>query len=124
MIQLYLDKRLEFSENQAITATAESENAIDFGVENCSAAGRAITIRIKEDFVGGTSLKFVLQDSADGLAYTDALTSPAFQTAQLKAKGTDVFYSLAIPKGLRRFIRLKYEAAGSFTKGKVHAVLD
>ena len=124
MIHLYLDKRLEFSENQAITATAESENVIDFGVENCSAAGRAITISVKEDFVGGGSLKFVLQDSADGLAYEDALTSPAFQTAQLKAKGTDVFYSLAIPKGLRRFIRLKYEAAGSFTKGKVHAVLD
>ena len=124
MIHLYLDKRLEFSENQAITATAESENVIDFGVENCSAAGRAITIRIKEDFVGGGSLKFVLQDSADGLAYEDALTSPAFQTAQLKAKGTDVFYSLAIPKGLRRFIRLKYEAAESFTKGKIHAVLD
>ena len=124
MIHLYLDKRLEFSENQAITATAESENVIDFGVENCSAAGRTIDIRIKEDFVGGGSLKFVLQDSADGLAYEDALTSPAFQTAQLKAKGTDVFYSLAIPKGLRRFIRLKYEAAGSFTKGKIHAVLD
>lgn len=124
MTNLYLDKRHEFSENQAITGTAESENAIDFGVEKCSAAGKAIDIRIKEDFAGGTSLQFVLQDSADGVSYTDKLTSPTFQTAQLKAKGGEVFYSLVIPKGLRRFIRLKYEAAGMFTKGKVHAILN
>lgn len=124
MTNLYLDKKLEFSENQAITASAESENAIDFGAEHGSAAGKAIDIRIKEDFTGGTSLQFVLQDSADGVSYTDKLTSPTFQTAQLKAKGEDVFYSLAIPKGLRRFIRLKYQAAGTFTKGKVHAILN
>lgn len=124
MNNLYLDKRLEFSENQAITASAESENALDFGVEHGSAAGKAIDIRIKEDFAGGTSLQFVLQDSADGTTYTDKLTSPAFQAAQLKAKGEDVFYSLAIPKGLRRFIRLKYAVTGTFTKGKVHAILN
>ena len=124
MINLYLDKRLEFSENQAITGTAESENVLDFGVEHGSAAGKAIDIRIKEDFTGGTSLQFVLQDSADGTSYTDKLTSPAFQAAQLKAKGTEVFYSLAIPKGLRRFIRLKYAVTGTFTKGKVHAILN
>ena len=91
MTNLYLDKRLEFSENQAITASAESENALDFGVEKCSAEGKAIDIRIKEDFAGGTSLQFVLQDSADGTSYVDKLTSPAFQVAQLKAKGEDVF---------------------------------
>ena len=124
MINLYLDKRLEFSENQAITASVESENALDFGVEHGSAAGKAIDIRIKEDFAGGTSLQFVLQDSADGTTYTDKLTSPAFQAAQLKAKGEDVFYSLAIPKGLRRFIRLKYAVTGTFTTGKVHAILN
>lgn len=124
MNNLYLDKRLEFSENQAITTSAESENALDFGVEHGSAAGKAIDIRIKEDFAGGTSLAFVLQDSADGTSYTDKLTSPAFQAAQLKAKEGEVFYSLAIPKGLRRFIRLKYQAAGTFTKGKVHAILN
>jgi len=124
MTNLYLDKKLEFSENQAITGTAESENALDFGVENGSAAGKAIDIRIKEDFIGGTSLQFVLQDSADGVSYTDKLTSLTFQTTQLKAKGEDVFYSLAIPKGLRRFIRLKYAVTGTFTKGKVHAILN
>ena len=124
MTNLYLDKRLEFSENQAITTSAESENALDFGVEKCSAEGKTIDIRIKEDFAGSTSLQFVLQDSADGTSYVDKLTSPAFQVAQLKAKGEDVFYSLVIPKGLRRFIRLKYVVTGTFTKGKVHAILN
>lgn len=124
MINLYLDKKLEFSENQAITATTESEHAIDFGVEKCSAAGKAIDIRIKEDFSGGTSLQFVLQDSADGLSYEDKLTSPAFQSAQLTSSGTDVFYSLVIPKDLRRYIRINYVVSGVFDKGKVNAILN
>lgn len=124
MNNLYLDKMLELSSNQAITATKESENAIDFGVEKCSAAGKYIDIRIKEDFQGGTSLQFVLQDSADGAGYEDKLTSPAFQTSQLKATGTDVFYSLVIPKGLRRYIRINYVVSGTFTKGKVNAILN
>ena len=99
MINLYLDKRLEFSENQAITGTAESENALDFGVEHGSAAGKAIDIRIKEDFAGGTSLQFVLQDSADGTSYTDKLTSPAFQASQLRRRGKTCFIRLPFRKG-------------------------
>lgn len=124
MINLHLDKRLVLSDNQAITNTAESEHVIDFGVEHASAAGKLIDIRLTETFTSGTSLQFVLQGSADGTSYEDKLTTSVFQTAQLKASGEDVFYSIAIPKGLRRYIRLKYIASGTFTHGKVHAILN
>lgn len=124
MINLYMDKMLELSSNQAITGTTESDNSIDFGTEKCSAAGKRIDIRIKQDFASGSSLQFVLQDSEDGIAFTDKLTSTAFTVSSLKSSGTDVFYSIPIPKGLRRFIRLKYVALGTFTKGKIHAALN
>lgn len=124
MTNLYLDKGLELSSDQAITTTAESQNAIDFGVDSCSADGKRIDFRIKEKFVGGTSLKFILQDSANGTSFEDKLTSPTFVVAALVESQKEPLYSLVIPKGLRRYIRVKYEANGTFTKGKIHAILN
>lgn len=124
MINLYLDKCLEVSNNQAVTRTAESENVIDFGVSSCSAAGKSVDFRIKEKFTGGTSLKFVLQDSEDGASFDDKLMSPVFQAAVLEESKAEPFYSLVIPKGLRRYLRVKYEVQGSFTRGRIHAILN
>lgn len=124
MTNLYLDKRLELSSDQAITTTAESQNAIDFGVNSCSADGKRIDFRIKEKFQGGTSLKFILQDSANGTSFDDKLTSPVFAAAALVESQKEPFYSLVIPKGLRRYIRVKYDVQGTFTKGKIHAILN
>ena len=124
MTNLYLDKRLELSSDQAITTTAESQNAIDFGADSCSAEGKRIDFRIKEKFQGGTSLQFILQDSANGTSFDDKLTSPTFNTAALVESQKEPFYSLVIPKGLRRFIRVKYDVQGTFTKGKIHAILN
>ena len=124
MINLYMDKKLELSSNQAITNTAESENVIDFGVKQASAAGKHIDFRIKETFQGGTSLQFVLQDSEDGVSFTDKVTTPAFDTAALKASTGSPFYSIAIPKGLRRYIRINYVVSGAFTSGKIHAIMN
>lgn len=124
MANLYFDKRLELSSDQAITTTAESQNAIDFGVDSCSADGKRIDFRVKEKFVGGTSLKFILQDSANGTSFEDKLTSPVFNTAVLTESQKEPLYSLVIPKGLRRYIRVKYEVNGTFSKGKIHAILN
>lgn len=124
MTNLYLDKRLELSSDQAITTTAESQNAIDFRTDSCSADGKRIDFRIKEKFQGGTSLKFILQDSANGTSFDDKLTSPVFAVAVLVESQKEPFYSLVIPKGLRRYIRVKYDVQGTFTKGKIHAILN
>lgn len=122
MATLGLDKRLEFSNNQKITVTAESEHVIDFGTERAASAGRMISLRIKEAFQGGTSLQVIVQDSADNSGFTDAVTTPAFVTAQLTVSSKEPFYTIALPS-LRRYVRLKYQVSGTFTAGRLHAIM-
>jgi len=125
MNNVYLDKKLELSDNQAITSgTIESQNVIDFGVENASAGGKAIDIRVSETFDGGTSVQFVLQDSADGVSFTDKVTTAAYQTADLKVSSAKPLCSIAVPDGLKRYMRLKYVVVGTYTKGKIHAIMN
>ena len=125
MNNLYLDKKLELSDGQSITSgSIESQNVIDFGVEHGSAEGKSIDIRVTEDFAGGTSVQFVLQDSANGTTFTDRITSTAYPAASLKTSHGNPLCSIAVPAGLGRYMRLKYVATGTFTKGKVHAILN
>ncbi len=123
-MSLYLDKNLTFSDKQAITSTTESENAIDFGKGcKCSAAGRLIEFRASEEFAGGTGITFILQDSEDGSSYTDKVTSVEIPLAALNEKTGNAIATIAIPKGLRRFIRIKYNVNGSFSKGKITSMI-
>lgn len=125
MNNVYLDKKLELSDSQAITSgTIESQNVIDFGVKNASAGGKAIDIRVSETFTGGTSVQFVLQDSADGVSFTDKVTTAAYQTANLKVSSAKPLCSIAVPDGLKRYMRLKYVVGGTYTKGKIHAIIN
>lgn len=125
MNNMYLDKKLELSDNQAITTgTIESQNIIDFGVENGSAGGKAIDIRVTETFTGGTSVQFVLQDSANGTAFEDKVTTAVYQTAALTVSTGKPLCSIAVPVGLRRYMRLKYVVVGTYTKGKIHAIMN
>ena len=108
MNNLYLDKKLELSDDQSITGgSVESQNVIDFGVEHGSAEGKSIDIRVTEDFAGGTSVQFVLQDSANGTTFTDRITSTAYPAASLKTSHGNPLCSIAVPAGLGRYMRLK-----------------
>lgn len=61
-----LDDLLKFSDNQAITATANSENIIDLGKDREIAAGNPVPllVTVKEDFNNLTSLKVSIETSA------------------------------------------------------------
>lgn len=125
MGNLYVDKMLIFSDGQAVTGSTESNNVLDMGVKEGSAGGKMIDLRITEDFTGGASLQFVLQDSDNGTSFNDIVTTPSFNSSQLKGNGKEPLYSIAIPKHTKRFLRVKYAvSSGSFTKGKVSAVLN
>ncbi len=123
-MSLYLDEKLTFSNKQAITGTAVSENVIDFGVGNkCSAAGRNIEVRVAEELQGGTSITFQLQDSDDGVSFNTKVTTTAMPTAALNKVTGEAAAFIAIPKGLGRFIRLNYSVAGTYTSGKITAMI-
>lgn len=124
---MYVDKELELSSEQAVTASAASTNYIDQGAAMDAGMSQqkhlAITVDVAADSAAnGASVTFQLQcdsDSAFGSAKTVA-QSGAIAEAELVA-GKQVF--IPLPVGLdERYIRLYYSVSGeNLTAGKFTA---
>lgn len=118
---MILDADLVFSNKQAVTATAESTNTLDLGVAG-DAIGQELTIHVVVDtaFSTLTSLTVSLETSANNSTWTTVLSGPAIARASL-TKGASIF-CVRVPRGLSRYVRLKYTVGGSnATAGKVTA---
>lgn len=131
---MIIDSRTEFSDKQAITATANSTNVIDLGAEGSTfdgvqllkALGRGcnipLNVQVTEDFDNLTSLAIILQESAD-----EAFTVPIERDRQvvLLADLVTGFQSRIdkIPfKIQNRYIRFRYEVTGAApTQGQISA---
>lgn len=120
-----LDEQLKFSEDQAITATANSTNTIDLGIGREVAFGNPISLYVivKEDFNNLTSLKIAVQ-TANNSDMTNAveLASSTALLANLK-KGDKIPLSF-MPAGNKGYVRLAYTVTGTApTTGKISAYL-
>jgi hypothetical protein len=123
-----LDKELEFSDAQAVTATAASTNVIDMTVAAPN-IGRGqepiyaqVQVNTTADASGSATVTFTLEDSADNSSYSAVYTTAAIGKATLVA-GYIVF-TVALPATLRRYIRVNYTVAtGPLTAGKFDAYL-
>lgn len=129
---MIFDKENLYSDKQAITVTAVSENVIDFGADHAyvvqpNEKGMIHNlVQVTEDFVGLTSLKVTLQTSVDE-AFSSPITvveSGAVLAADLKAGYK--FPLTCLPEGLKQYVRLNYTVAGTASAGNVMAglVLD
>lgn len=113
-----IDKFLELSAAQVVTATAPTTNVIDAGATKNANLGRDIgsgeplflefSVATTATAVGAATVVMALQDSADNSAFADVLTTIAVPVASLVAGAT--FY-LPLPPGLRRYIRGNYTVA-------------
>lgn len=118
---MILDAELLFGKDQAVTATATSTNVIDLGVAG-DAIGQELTFHVivTAVFATLTSLAVSIETSADDDTYTPVLSGPAIAAASL-TKGKEIF-TVRVPRGLSRYVRLKYTVAGSnATTGKITA---
>lgn len=124
-----LDKFLQYSDKQAITATAVSTNVVDAGATKNAAIGRDLgagtplflAVNISQDFAasGAGTLTVTLQDSADNSSFADVASFGTLSLAQLKA-GQRYWVGLPIPT--RRYTRVNYTVAtGPMTAGVVSA---
>ena len=119
------DKEGQFSDNQAITATAVSENVVCLaqGPMKEVAYGTPIPIRIQvtEDFAGATSVEFQLETSAtEDFASSKVMDkTDAIPVADLKAGYVAAIDN--IPKGNLGYARLQYKVVGTATAGKITA---
>lgn len=124
-----IDKNLQISSAQAITATAVSTDVIDAGATKNPAIGRdlgggtqlflEVTVGATFTAAGAGTLTIALQDSADNSSFADVLTTPALALASLVVGAR--FY-IPLPARMRRYIRANYTVAtGPMTAGNLSA---
>jgi len=124
-----LDKFLQYSDKQAVTATAVSTNVVDAGATKNPAIGRDLGagtplflfLSVSQTFTaaGAATLVATLQDSADNSSWADVASIGPLSLAQLTA-GTSKWVGLPIPT--RRYTRVNYTVAtGPMTAGIISA---
>ena len=122
---MILDKQGMFSDDQAVTASAASENLIDLGVARDIGKGKPIPIlcQVTTAFATLTSLTVALQVD-DNSSFSSAKT--VLTTAAIAAASLVAGYKFAldyVPRGTdERYVRLYYTVAGSdATAGNISA---
>ncbi|WP_319780309.1 Bbp16 family capsid cement protein [Maridesulfovibrio sp.] len=122
---MYLDKELCFCEEQAVTASAVSQNVLNAG-EDCGSGG---SVKLKvlvdgEDFATLTSLRVGVQASeAEDFALFDTLfESGSIPVAELKQGYS--FPLPSLPGQHKAFLRLSFTVTGSnATAGRLSGYL-
>lgn len=121
---MIIDKLLQVSDGQAVTASAASTDVIDFGQANPNTgmddrSKMVITVDESADAAGAATVTFSVQDSADNATFADVAVTGAIGKASLAA-GKQVV--IPMPTKLRRYCRVYYTVAtGPLTAGKFSA---
>lgn len=119
-----IDAQLQFSENQAITETASSENIIDLGKREIAFGTPVpLLIRIVEDFNTLTSLTIAVE-TADNEQFSSAVELASSNVLLADLKAGKIVPLCFMPAGNKGFVRLKYTVVGSNpTTGKISAYI-
>ena len=121
---MIIDKLLQVSDGQAVTASAASTDVIDFGQANPNTgmddrSKMVITVDESVGAAGAATVTFSVQDSADNATFADVAATGAIGKANLAA-GKQVV--IPMPTKLRRYCRVYYTVAnGPLTAGKFSA---
>lgn len=113
---MIVDAQLQFSDDQALTATAPSTNIIDLGSDRNIGIGAGLSVLIQPkvagDFTTGDETYNVTVQTDDNAAFSSPTTVVA-ATAINKALGAMTV--LAIPPNTltERYLRLNYTLAGT-----------
>lgn len=121
---MIIDKLLQVSDAQAVTASAASTDVIDFGQANPNSGINqittlAITVDETATAAGAATVTFSVQDSADNSSFADVAVTAATGKAALPA-GAQVL--IQMPVVHRRYVRAYYTVAtGPLSAGKFSA---
>lgn len=121
---MIIDRNQQFSNEQAVTATAASTDVYDSRQANPNTGmdGRSalvITVDESATAAGAATVTFALQDSADNSSFADVTSTAAIGKATLVA-GYQIV--IPMPTKMRRYQRVNYTVAtGPLTAGKFSA---
>lgn len=121
---MIIDKFLQVSDDQAVTATAVSTDVIDFGQANPNTGNNfptylVVTVGETVTAAGDATVTVQLQDSADNSSYATIAATSAIGKADLGA-GKQIV--IPMPVEHRRYVRVNYVVGtGPLTAGKFSA---
>ena len=121
---MHIDKFLEMSDAQAVTATAPSTDVIDtkqlrsnLGMSDLELA---VTVGETATAAGAATVTVTLQDSADNASWRD-IASKTLALADMKVGAV---HALGLPHNTQRYLRVNYTVAtGPLTAGKFNAAI-
>lgn len=120
---MILDKQNLFSDDQAVTVTADSTNVIDLGI---AGLGKGEPVRllaqVTTTFDGGTSIQasLVTSDSSTFSGATTLVETAAIAEASLLA-GYEFGLGGFMPEEIKRYNKLVYTVVGTMTAGTITA---
>tara|TARA_R110000822_G_scaffold150664_3_gene289791 strand:+ start:69 stop:497 length:429 start_codon:yes stop_codon:yes gene_type:complete len=125
---MYVDKLLQFSAAQALTATAVSTNVIDLGLDRDIGIGEPMAavafIKVAADFTAGNeTYKFTLQTATDA-AFTSAVT--VVESGVINGDELALGKKVVLPMGHTnlRYLRVNYTLAGTTPTATVDTYLS
>lgn len=118
-----IDKSLEFSDGQALTATAASTDTIDFGSDRSMSSGDPlyVVVNVKVAPVGTGTYSVQIQTD-DNSAFSSA-TTVATLTIPATAVAGQTFTAM-LPIGNERHVRLNYVLGGTNPAVTLNAYLS
>lgn len=112
---MFLDQQNQYSDAQALTATAASTNAIDHGVDRNLGIGEPLTVVLTVDVaLAGTTptFQFALQTDSTS-AFGSAVSVVTSQSYTALAAATRVALPVPPDTSMNRFSRLNYTLGGT-----------
>lgn len=123
---MIIDKELEFSDGQAITADAASTNVVDMGHTENWSAGERLHVRYQVDttFTDLTSLDLIIQtDTVEAFSSPTTLHTQNVLLAALTA-GAEFHADIPI-SGVEQYVRVYYDSNGTDpTAGAISAFVE
>lgn len=125
---MILESQLQFSDAQALTATAVSTNVVDLGVDQDIGIGKAmavvVTVGVAADFTTGDETYKVTVQTDDNDSFSSATT--VLDSAVINGDELTAGKKIVLPIGFanERYLRLNYTLAGTTPTITVDAYLQ
>lgn len=122
---MYIDKRLQLSSQQALSATAASSDAVDFGADRPVGPGEQLWLVVvaREGLAGTTPTLAVSVETDDNDAFGSAATLASGLSLTDATFPTGTMFVLPFPYTNERYVRAKYTLGGTTPTANVDAFI-
>jgi len=124
---MILDAQNQFSDSQALTATAASTNLIDLGLDRNIGLGEqlavVVNVEVAADDTNSDETYSVAIEADDNASFSSATSVASFSIARGTAAGTQFVQVLPMDLTTERYIRINYTLGGTTPSVTVSAHL-